>query len=358
MSQFPMRCLSLGRSAPPEVREAAAFADVMLSDALRGACASGGIKRLVILSTCHRVELYAELDGGADHARAVLVEWLSRMRCIPAGVLMQSARYMDGDDAVRHLYRVALGLDSALIGEAEIISQVRMALRESIAEHAASPALKAAFRGAADTAELAQRAIWRRFRRADIGSIAVEAIVAHRGGISGLKAVVVGAGHAGRLAARALYRAGSNVVVLNRTPLKPESFVRRRGMVSGPLTDLGVEASNADILVAATSAKEFLVTAPALAGRRKVMSRALSVVDLATPRNVDPVVTGLPGVTLIPLHELHALVQAVHAERSTAVPEVERLMADRAALVLSRSWERPKGFWGSRQTLSTQRVES
>lgn len=293
------------------------------------------VRRLVILSTCHRVELYAEMGGTADEARALLVDWLASARPVARESIAAAATWRDGADALRHLHRVAAGLDAALLGEAEIIAQVRAALQLSISAHAASPALKAAFRSAVAAAEKARKTIWQRFPRVDIGSVAVGAIASHVGRLEGRPSLVIGAGRTGTLAARALHHAGAELTIVNRTPERAHALAARFKARWAPFECLADEVGSADAIVVATGAPHVLLHAAMMAGAGG-RGRELVVVDTAMPRNADPDISRLPNARLVALDELHARTEAAHAERAAAVPEVETLTEAAVAALLTR----------------------
>ncbi len=342
-----IRCLSIGRSAPPPVREALTFAASGFRDALgrshgkrpAGRPASdrpAGLRRLVVLSTCHRVELYADVDDTGDMARELLIDWLASARGVDRGRVAAAACYMEDMDALRHLHRVTAGLDSALLGEAEIIAQVRAALQDSIAMHAASPALKAAFRSALTSAERARKAVWQRFPRADIGSVAVEAITAQLGDLTGRHALVLGAGRVGTLAARALHHAGARLTIVNRTGERAATLAARFKAQWATFDDLEDAVAGVDAVIVATGAPHIVLGASMLASAAGRI-RPVVVVDTAMPRNADPAIPSMPNARLVDLDELHERTAAAHVERAEAVPEVEALVESAVVALGARS---------------------
>ncbi|HET6680624.1 MAG TPA: hydroxymethylbilane synthase [Gemmatimonadaceae bacterium] len=344
----PLRCLSLGRSAPAELREALTFVSSDIRPELARARKNAGpggaggeqgtttIRRLVILSTCHRVELYAEVGGTADEARDVLIDWLASARTVARERIAVASIYMEGSEALRHLHRVTAGLDSAMLGEGEIIAQVRAALQHSVAVHAASPALKSSFRSALTSAENVRKSVWQRFPRADIGSVAVDAIAAQLGDLDGRQTLVIGAGHAGTLAARALYHAGARLTIVNRTGERAASLAARFKARCAPFSHLAHEVARADAIIVATSAPQIVLDAEMLAGAAG-REHPIVVVDTSMPRNADPAIRSMPGADLVDLDELHARTAAAHVERAVAVPEVEAMTDSAVAELVARS---------------------
>lgn len=292
-------------------------------------------RRLVILSTCHRVELYADIDGNAEEARGRLIDWLASARPVSRELIAAASTYREGSAALRHLHHVTAGLDAALLGEAEIIAQVRAALQVSIAAHAASPALKAAFRSAVASAENARRSVWQRFPRVDIGSVAVGAIVEHLGGLEGRASLVIGTGRVGTLAARALYHAGARLTIVNRTGDRARALAARFKVQWEPFECLAEAAARADAIVVATGAPHLVLHAPMLAGTAGC-DRDVVVADTAMPRNADPAIASMPHARLVELGELHARTATALAGRAAAVPEVETLTQEAVASLLAR----------------------
>ncbi len=309
-----------------------------MSTDIRDALRARTIRRLVILSTCHRVELYAEMDGSPAEAREQLIDWLAAARSASPELVAESASYMEGVPALRHLHRVTAGLESALTGESEIIAQVRAALQDSIAMHAASPAIKTAFRSAIASAEQARKAVWLRFPRSDIGSVAVDAIVSHAGTLDGRRALVIGAGRAGTLAARALHHAGATLTIVNRSSERAQELAARFKADWAPFERLTDEVARADAIIVATGAPHVILGAAMLAGAAaRKDERPVVVADTAMPRNADPAIPSLSNVRLVDLDELHARTAAAHVERAAGVPEAEAMAESAVAALAARA---------------------
>jgi len=328
------------RSAPVEVLERAAVAapDVpkLLDEMLRGT----HVSEVMMLSTCNRIEVYAVVDafhGGLADVSAVL----SRHSGMPLTELTEHVYVHYAGSAVQHLFAVSAGLDSMVVGEAQILGQLRSAYATADETGTVGRALH----------ELAQQSLRVGKRvHASTGidtagaSVVSEALAdaarALGGDLAGTRAVLVGAGAMGALAAAHLRRAGAaEIIVLNRTTERAVRLAETtagHGTPSraGSLADLGAELATADVMVACTGAigtvVERAVVASALVGRP---GRPLAVCDLGLPRDVDAGVGALPGVTVVDLIALQA--RLATGERGTAVAAAQELVAQEAQAYLA-----------------------
>jgi glutamyl-tRNA reductase len=331
------QCLTLNhRATPPRLRERFSLSGDALRSALQTARHTKGIERLVILSTCQRLELYSAHPAGVDTSEQ-LIEWLSEQTDLSAAEIRAHATYLTDVDAARHLHRVATGLDATLLGEAQILSQVAGAIRTAVAEHAASPALKTLFRSAVQAGERARGTVWSKYARSDIGSVALERVTELRGTLAGQHAVVVGAGEVGELALRALRSHGVTVSLINRTIARGIELGEQFGATVHGLAELPALMHNADIVFVATSAPRYVVDEATV---RHVMhdrqDRTLTIIDASMPRNADPAVRTLNGVTLVDLDDLEPSVARARAARENAIPAVEAIIESEIGSLVQR----------------------
>jgi glutamyl-tRNA reductase len=278
----------------------------------------------VVLSTCNRTEVYACCDSfhrGVEE----LVALLARRAGCTVRELLPHVSVLHDDRALTHLFRVAAGTMSAVVGETEILGQVQRAVAAAEAHGTASALLSRAF---CHAVRLGRRA------RAETGvasgawslpSVAVRQAAVQLGSLCGRRALVVGAGEMGRAAISALARAGiADITVATRSP-------EQAAPVNGRLVamdDLPAVLEAVDVVLTATSSAGWVLERPlaedAMARRQ---GRPLVVVDLALPRDVAPDVAAIPGITLFDLENLRAAVATVLAERRQHLPDVERLVA-------------------------------
>jgi glutamyl-tRNA reductase len=317
-----MAILALGvsyRSAPIELLERLSFGDDDLAKVLGGAGDLDPVEELTILSTCNRVELYASVPN--YHAGFLaLKRVLAESRGVDPSQLDEPLYSHYDDQAAEHLFAVAAGLDSMVLGEPQIGSQVREALKRAEQEGAAGRRLTGLFHAATRAG--------RRVRTETAVGAAPDAFVetgadlAQRrlGSLGGRALVVVGAGQMAALAVKHLRRRGVGVVrILNRSLEHARSLAERTSAEHGELDALPDALGRADLLVTATGAAGTIVEPASVleALRRRDRPGPLVVLDLAVPRDVDPAVAELPGVDLITTEHLRAALE----ERETDIPD-------------------------------------
>ncbi len=323
-----MSILALGvshRRATVELLERLAFGDDDLAKAYRRALDDDAIGEAVILSTCNRVEVYASVP--AYHAGFLA---LNRLLCESRGVSPDQlaeplySHYEDG--AAEHLFSVAAGLDSMVLGEPQILSQVREAHRRSRAEDAAGPVLTALFHSAARAgrrvrAETGVGAAPDAFVEA--GTRLVEETL---GELAGKRAVVIGAGQMSALAAKHLRsREVGPVRVLNRSSERARALAERTESEHGDLTGLAEALARADLVISATGASGLIVHEATVRDAMRGRNRPLFVLDLAVPRDVEPSVGSIEGVRLIDIQGLRDVLAAA-AETSEDIAKANRIV--------------------------------
>jgi glutamyl-tRNA reductase len=296
----------------------------------------------VVLSTCNRIEVYAavtKFHGGAQNLRNFLAEFC---HVAPEDFTDHLYTYHD-EGAVRHLFRVAAGVDSMVIGESEILGQVRRAHQVAADEDHIGPLLGTAFRSALRVGKRArsETAIGR--NPASISSAAVElARRAFEGGtLAGRTVAIVGAGKMGRLAAAALGSAGvTDVVILNRSEERARAAAAALSARPLPFEELPEVLSSVDIVISSTTASRTVIDHDVVAEavRKRSPQRPLFIVDIAVPRDVDPEVARLSGVVLRDIEDLRGVVDATIGNRLSEVSKVEEVIT--VELERFAQWER------------------
>ena len=332
-----MAVLALGisfRRAPIDLLERLAFTDGDLAKAYRHASELDGIDEAVVLSTCNRVEIYGSV---ASYHVGFLA--LKRLLIETRGVAEE--QLADGlyahweRDAIEHLFSVAGGLDSMVLGETQIQSQVREALRLADGEEAAGTQLKGLFHAATRTG--------RRIRQETSLGAAPDAFVGRGatlaeevlGGLAGRSVVVIGAGTMASLAVKHLRQRGvGSMHILNRSVPHARALAERTDADHGDLDALPTVLRVADLVVSATGATGPVVFADMVQAARPASAAPLVLLDMAVPRDIEPDAGSLPGVTLIDVDALRdrgsaAEEDAIARAREIVSEEVHRLVVRR-----------------------------
>ncbi len=286
---------------------------------------------LAILSTCNRLELYLASPGSAtDDVFASLLDYTATVFDTPAGRIHPYLNRYEGTGAVRHLCRVASGLDSMVLGEAQILGQVGEAGELASREGTLGPTLAAVFRSAIRAGKRAQSETAIGQNPASAGSVAVHlaAQIVGQAALPGAQVLVVGAGEMAELVVKALHARGArHLVVTNRTYTHAVALARRWNGQPASLDDLGQVLGAADIAITSTGASRPVITTSQV--RQTMQSRPdrpLVLIDIAMPRDVEPAAGDVPGVRLFNLDDLRAHLEESISERQRQVPLVEAIV--------------------------------
>jgi glutamyl-tRNA reductase len=318
------------RTVPLEVLEPLIVAPADTAKALADLASRPHLDEVVVLSTCMRTEVYAVVNrfhGAMADIREFMATWGGRPPEEFSGSLYS---YFD-EAAISHLFRVACGLDSASLGEPEVLGQVRVAADIARREGTSGPLLGAAFRHAIQVGKRARTETAISRGTTSLSHAAVALAAQRLGGLEGKQALVLGVGEVGEVAARAFSEvAGMRpLVVANRTRTRAERLAAAVGSRSLAWDEVPRALAEADVVACCTAAESAVVgvgyLARAMAQRR---GRPILLVDLAVPRNVDPAVVGLDGVTLLDMDDISAFVADQFGERRAEVPAVERIVTE------------------------------
>lgn len=317
-------CLGLShRTAPVELRERIGALGL-------GAERCPAVLEHVSLQTCYRVELYARLATGLDDARDELLDALSRAHGVARGELVGHLYVHSGADVARHLARVAAGLDSLVLGEAEILGQVRDAFETARAQGTSGPGLALLQRAALTAGRRARAETGIGANPATASTMALALAEGVIGRLRGKHVLVVGAGRIGLQTLKALAgREVASLSVANRTAGRAAEVAGRFGAEPYGLDALGGLVSRVDVVVSATSSELAVLDLPtvrdAMAERAR---RPLVVVDLAVPADVERGVGAIPGVRLFDVDDLRAGLDESMAARLREVPAVEAIVEE------------------------------
>ncbi len=335
-----MPVLALGvsyRRAPVELLERLAISEDAEPKAYQRLAGLESVRESVVLSTCNRVEVYAEVSlyhqGFQD-----LKRFLSEATEVPVEELAEPLYSHYEDDAAEHLFSVAAGLDSMVLGEPQVLAQVRAAFRRAEAERATGPHLLRLF-------QRAVRAGRRAREETGIGAspaafVEAGAVLAgrHLGRLGELAALVIGAGEMGSLAARTLRDRGvGEITVLSRRAGRAERLARKLEAGYGGLEALPAELARADLVISSTQATAPVISAQAVRAAVSGRDRPMFVLDLAVPRDVEPAAAEIPGVRVADIDDLGEALAGtrsdphgeVAAARSVVTEEARRYAVDR-----------------------------
>jgi glutamyl-tRNA reductase len=316
------------RTVPLDVLERMTVSDARLPKALADLCGRENVSEAVVLSTCMRTEIYVVAEK-FHAALAEVREFLSRLGfTAPEDFADHLYSYYE-DGAVRHLFRVAAGLDSAVVGEHEVLGQVRSAWEAARAEGACGPVLSTLFRHAVEVGKRARSETGIGRGATSVSAAAVAMAEERLGSLAGRSLLVLGAGDMGEGMAVALASKGvGSVLVANRTWDRAEALAARVGGRAVHLGSLAAALAEVDVLLTSTGASSVLVELGDLApvmGQRQ--GRPLLIVDVAVPRDVDPAVASLDGVTLLDMDDLRAFAARGLAGRQREIARVEEIVA-------------------------------
>lgn len=320
------RLIALGlnhATAPIALRERVAFADHALPEALRALRGLHGVDEVAVLSTCNRTEVYAVADGDG----AVIADWLATHAAGSRDLHDYLYRHAD-QQAARHLFRVATGLDSLVLGEPQILGQVKQAWAAARSAGTLGSHLDRLFQQAFNTAKRARTDTRIGANPVSVASASVRLAQEGFARLHDSTVLLIGAGDTIELTARHLVQARvGRLLVANRTLSHAQDLATRHGGMALPLHDLGRHLDEADIVFSATASREPILmptqVADALKRRRH---RPMLLMDLAVPRDVHPDVASLRDVFLYTVDDLERAVDDNRRSRQQAAEAAEAII--------------------------------
>ncbi|QNU14579.1 glutamyl-tRNA reductase [Thermomonas sp. XSG] len=320
------------QTAPVSLRETVAFGPDTLRHALASLRAQAGVQEAVLLSTCNRTELYARSDNGPD----ALANWLAGQQ--RAGDDLHAYLYRhDEADAVRHLFRVATGLDSLVLGEPQILGQVKQAWNDARDAGSLGGPLDRAFQQAFATAKRARTETTIGRNPVSVASTAVRLAQESFARLDESDVLLIGAGETIELAARHLV-AGKvrRLLIANRTLAHAQDLARRHGGFALPLEELDRHLAEADIVISATAARQpILQRAQVEQALRARRHRPMLLLDLAVPRDIAEDVASLRDVFLYTVDDLERAIEDNRAARRNAAEQAEAIIEVHASRFIS-----------------------
>lgn len=317
------------KTAPVSLLEKVSLDPAGVAKLIADVTGNDHVAEATVISTCNRLEIYTDVDrfhGSVEGLSQLLVDRADES--VEALLPHLYVHYDDG--AITHLFRVAAGLDSMAIGEGQILGQAREALRLGQELGTVGPALNTLFQQALRVGKRTRAETDIDRAAPTLVTAALEQAVPE--GLAGKRVVIVGAGAMAGLATATVARGGcQDLVVVNRTLSRAEHLAAEYGATAAPLEDLATQIAGADVVLACAGARGILIDPAMVAGR----STPIALIDLALPRDIDPAVAQLPGVTLVGLEELaerlHGTEAAseVAAVRNIVTQEVQAFLAAR-----------------------------
>jgi glutamyl-tRNA reductase len=319
------------RNAPVSVREQIAVEEDKLREILGDVQASGVAAEIVVLSTCNRVEVYGVAEV-AGEARGAIFRHLCRQRGVPIAAVEPVLYTLEDAEAIRHAFRVASSLDSMMIGEPQILGQVKDAFALAQACETVGPTLHTLFTHAFAVAkkvrsetEIARHAV-------SVSFAAVELAKKIFAGLTGRAVLLVGAGKMGELAAKHLVEQGAfPIYVTNRTWSRAQEIARALAGTAVPFDELTSAMSAVDIVITSTGASAPLVTRPMVQGLMQGRRRPLFFIDIAVPRNVETSVNTLDNVYVYDIDDLNNVIETNLEERQREASLAEEIVVAEVA---------------------------
>ena len=338
------------RTAPVEFRERVAFQEGRIADALNELRHDVGVPECVILSTCNRVELYAAVPA-ADGIDRKLAEFLSRFHRVNVESFRNSFYWYRQPDSVRHLFRVTAGLDSMVVGESEILGQVKEAYTQAVTHGSVGSVFHRFFQTALRIGKETRTKTRISQGATSVSSVAVE--LARRIFLDFRSKTIlnIGAGQMAETTLTCLKEQGvSSIIVANRTIESAETLAKMVGGRAASLADLEDDLTQSDIVICSTSSDHYLLTREQM---RRVMAirrqRPLFFIDISVPRNVDPQVGQLENVYLYDIDDIEGIASANLRMRLNEVNAcsqiIETQMNDFLGRLTLRQAQDNRGFW-------------
>jgi glutamyl-tRNA reductase len=322
-------------TSPVTVREKFAFADVTIPDALQTLKHRGVVDEAVILSTCNRVELYAATRRPADQALIEIRNFLIEHHSFE-GELNGEVFSFAEPHSVEHLFKVASGLDSMVLGETEILGQLKKAYDLALQHKHTGGRLNKAFQNAFNVAKKIRTETNIQRGSVSVGSVAVELAEKIFNDLSERTVMVIGAGDTSEKTARSLLSRGAkSIIVANRSFDKAEALAKELGGRAVNFDTWMNEFERVDIVISSTAAPHYILDRAKLAPLMKVRkNRPLLLIDIAVPRDIDPEVNLLNQVYLFNIDDLQQIANDYMQQRREEIGKCEAIIQERARALL------------------------
>ncbi len=337
------------RTAPVDLRERLDFSSRDLGAAVEALAMRPSAAETVVLSTCNRSEIYvASSDPG--QAQQDVIAFLADYHQLPGEAFVPHLFTNSDQDAARHLFRVAAGLDSIVVGEPQILGQVKEAFQAATDRHCAGPLLTRTFERALNVGKRVRHETALGRGAVSIAYAAVSPARKIFGKLTGRRVLVIGAGEISTLTAQHLRNEGvADITITSRTEAPADALARSVSGHAIPWTEMPAALGRADIIITATGAQRPIITraqVEAVTGRKR--TGPLFIVDLAVPRDVEASVGDIEQVFLYNVDDLQSIVQENLSRRTAEIEQAERIVSEEVAHF--SAWQR------SRATVPTIRA--
>jgi glutamyl-tRNA reductase len=317
------------KTAPVELRERLAIAPEALAHETRALLSHPGIREGLILSTCNRVELLVCYEGGDPE----LASYLNERFTVDRQSLQPHLYHHHESDAVRHLFRVAASLDSMVVGEPQILGQVKESYAAARSVGAVGGNLERLLQGALAAAKKVRTETQIGSSSVSIASVAVDLARKIFGSLEGKRVLLVGAGKMSELAARHLMHQGAgSLLISNRTHERALHLAQKFNAHVVRFDDLYARADEADILITSTGSSEFIFRTPhAQQFLHRRRNRPMFIIDIAVPRDVDPEINRLDGIFLYDIDDLQSVAASNLSDRAREAQHAEEILEQELA---------------------------
>ncbi len=319
------------KTAPIEVRERAALSPEAVSEVLSELVAQASVGEALIVSTCNRVEIVAAARSTDPEQLPMVANEVQRVLVGRVPSIENHLYKHVGPDAIRHLFRVASSLDSLVLGEPQILGQVKQAFEIARQDGTVGTHLNRVISHALRTAKRVRNETAVGAGQVSVPSVAIDLARQIFGDLKGRKAALIGSGQMGESVAKLLTQAGAELVVLARNPERRAALAEQLAAEPRGFEELSLTLAEADVIVTTTSAPGFVVDKDAVAAvRRQRRGRSLFFIDLAVPRDVDPKVDEIDNTFLYNVDDLSQIVAETLTSRQKEAERAEHIVAGEA----------------------------
>ena len=317
------------KTAPVEVRELLAFSDQACTEGLPRLVDGEVVREGLIVSTCNRVEILTaitteQIDSGTQR----LAEFLDTTPNLPRGFLTNHLYSHRDEEAIRHIFRVASSLDSMVVGEPQVLGQVRHAYSLAVEAGTAGRVLNRLVHHTFHVAKRVRSETGIASSAVSISYMAVELGKKIFDSLKGRVVMLIGAGEMAELSARHLVNAGATrVVIANRTPEAAQRLAQEFDGVAVPFEQLSQSLAEADVVICSTGAPDYVLTEEIMrSAKEQKRNRPTCVIDISVPRNVDPAVGKVPNVFVFDIDDLESVISSNIREREREAERAELIV--------------------------------